>query len=557
MNKMKKISFCLCLCMLSFALAARADKAPSGIKHFFVIGIDAMSTQGMEKANTPNMDYLIKNGSISRSVRTVIPSSSAPNWASMLTGSGVEAHGVNSNNWLPDNYVVKPVGVTEYGIYPTIVYVVRKQLPNDKIGMFYQWTGFGTLFEKNVATVDKSYPSEIKTAEALANYIRTEKPTFTFSHFDDVDHTGHTFGHMTKEYLKSIEDADKCVGMVIKAVRDAGIEDESVIMIVADHGGVGYGHGGYSWEEMTVPFILYGKNIKKGFEIKQQTYMYDVAPTIAYALRLDVPSAWRGRPMCSAFEGVEIPAEPFVFNKLSYGPRINGGRNMFEQAGGLFIDKEAEVVIEPYKKGDKVYYTTDGSDPTKQSQLYQSPFKVNKTTVVKAKSYSDNGDESLVSDAYFRFLHKNPANGVNVAFYKGKDWSCLPVLKNEKASAHWTVDEIRADAKLIDKFLQPENRTFGLLYSTYIQIDEPGEYHFYLQSDDGSKMYIDGSKVVDNDGGHGLIEKEGSVKLSKGRHALNVEFYNNIGGYWIDAFYKGPGIVKQIIPANILFRKGN
>lgn len=555
MNSIRKISLLLCFCVLFFSVELRADKAPVGIKHVFVIGIDAMSTQGLEKANTPNMDYMIKNGAICRSVRTVIPSSSSPNWASMLAGAGVEAHGVTSNNWLPDNYVVKPVGITEYALFPTIVYVVRKQLPHDKIGMFYQWTGFGNLFEKNMATVDKSYLTEKETAEALANYIRTEKPTFTFSHFDDVDHCGHAFGHMTKAYLNSIEGADKCVGIILQAVKDAGIEDESLIMIVADHGGIGYGHGGYSWEEMTVPFILYGKNIRKGFEIQQQTYMYDVAPTVAYALRLDVPNAWRGRPICSAFEGVEIPSDPFVFKKLSYGPCINGGRRMFEQAGGLFMDKEAEVVMEPYKKGDKVYYTTDGSEPTKQSLLYQVPFKVDKTTVVRAKSYSDNGDESLVSDAYFRFLHKNQENGVNVNFYRGQNWSCLPVLKNMKVSGHWTADEIRVDANQIDKLLRTDDRTFGLLYSTYLQIDEPGEYHFYLQSDDGSKMYIDGSKVVDNDGGHGLIEKEGSVKLSKGRHALNIEFYNNIGGFWIDAFYKGPGVVKQIIPANKLFKK--
>ena len=557
MSGLKRISLLFCFCLLFCALELRADKAPSGIKHVFVVGIDAMSTQGMEKANTPNIDYLMKNGAVCRSVRTVIPSSSAPNWGSMLAGAGVEAHGITSNDWAPDNYKVKPVGITDYGLFPTIVYVVRKQLPNDKIGMIYQWSGFGSLFEKNVANVDKSYETELKTAEALAEYIRTEKPTFTFTQLDDVDHCGHTFGHMTEEYLKSIEEADKCVGMVLKAVKDAGIEDESIIIIVADHGGIGYGHGGESWEEMTVPFILYGKNIKKGFEIQQQTYMYDVAPTIAYALRLDVPYAWTGRPIRSAFEGVNIESDPVLFKKLSYGPRINGGRHLFEQAGGLYIDREAEVKIEPYKAGDKVYYTTDGSEPTKQSQLYQIPFKLNKTTVVKAKSYSDDGDESLVSDAYFRVLHKNIQNGVNVTFYYGKNWKNLPVLKNEKVINRWTTDEIRVDAKQITKLLQPENSTFGLMYTTYIQIDKAGEYHFYLLSDDGSKMYIDGSKVVDNDGGHGLIEKEGTVKLTEGRHPLTIEFYNNIGGFWIEAFYKGPGIVKQIIPADKLFKKAD
>lgn len=557
MNLVKKISLFVCSCLLLLACQQGADKAPAGIKHVFVVGIDAMSSQGLVKANTPNMDYLIQNGAICRSVRTVIPSSSSPNWASMLAGAGVEIHGINSNDWKPDNYTIKPVGITEYGLFPTIVNVVHKQLPDKKIGMIYHWDGFGALFEKNVATVDKSYDSQEKTAEALAEYIRTEKPVFTFTQLDDVDHYGHQYGHMTPKYLECIQNTDKCVGLVLQAVRDAGIEDESLIMVVADHGGIGYSHGGEAWEEMTVPFILYGKNIRKGFEIEQQTYMFDVAPTIAYALGLDVPYAWTGRPIRSAFEGVEVKPDPIRYNKLSYGPIINGGRQLFEQAGGLFTDQEAEVVIEPFIPGEAVYYTTDGSEPTQQSSLYNQPFKLNKTTVVKAKAYSKTGDESLVSDGYFRILKRNPENGVNVTFYQGKDWSSLPQFKNEKAGSSWIADEIKADATQIAGLLQPGRPTFGLVYSAWLEIETAGNYHFYLQSDDGSRLYVDGSKVVDNDGGHGVIEKEGTVHLDKGRHALNIEFFNDGGGFWIEASYKGPGVPRQIIPADKLYRKAN
>lgn len=554
MNRMNKASLLLCLCMLLISCHEDGDKKPAGINHFFVIGIDAMSAQGLEKANTPNMDYMIQNGAVCRSVRTVIPSSSSSNWASMLAGAGVEVHGITSNNWEPDNYSVKPVAMTEYGIFPTIVNVVRQQLPDCKIGMIYHWNGFGRLFEKHVATVDRSYETEIKTAEALADYIRTEKPAFTFTQLDDVDHYGHAYGHMTKEYLESIHRADQCVGQVLQAVKDAGIADESVIMVVADHGGIGYGHGGQSWEEMTVPFILYGKGIKKGYEIQEQTYMYDVAPTIAFGLGLEVPYAWTGRPMKTAFTGFASKPDPIAVKKLSYGPLINGGRQLFAQAGGLFIDSVARVVIEPYRKGDKVYYTLDGSIPTPQSTLYTAPFSLDKTTVVRAKAYSESGDESLISDAYFRIMKRNPQNGVNVAFYRGKGWNALPVFREEKVVSRWTADEIRADAEQIATLLIPGERpTFGLVYTTWLQIEKAGKYHFYLQSDDGSKLYVNGEKVVNNDGGHGVTEKEGSIDLTPGRHALTIEFFNNGGGFWIDAFYKGPDLPKQVIPADKLF----
>lgn len=548
--------FFVLLLFLSSCKSLVNDK-PTNIKHVFVIGVDAMSSQGLMKAETPNMDYLIKNGSICRNVRTVIPSSSSSNWASMLAGAGVEIHGVTSNDWEPDNFSVKPVAITEYGIFPTVINVVSKQLPNGKVGSIYNWSGFGRLFEKNVADLDISYPTEKEVADALSDYIRDEKPVFTFSQFDNVDHIGHEYGHMSEEYLKSISQVDEYIGQIMQSIKDAGIENESVIMVVADHGGIGRSHGGESWEEMTVPFILYGNGIKKGHEVSQPVYMYDVAPTVTFALGLDAPYAWRGKPIKGAFEGFEPGPDPISIKNLSYGPSINGGRKMFEQAGGLYIGRNAEVAIEPYNKSDEVYYTLDGSVPTKSSILYKVPFILDKTTVVKAKSFSSDGNESVVSEGYFRVLKDSNVQdyGVNVSFYKGNRWTCLPNFKYEKVLDSWNSHEINIDLKRTGKLLSEySDSNFGLLYTSRIKIEKSGEYRFYLQSDDGSKLYINGNMVVNNDGGHGIKEKTGSIFLESGMHDLRVEFFNNGGGYWLDAFYEGPGVPKQLIPADKLYK---
>jgi hypothetical protein len=50
-----------------------------------------------------------------------------------------------------------------------------------------------------------------------------------------------------------------------------------------------------------------------------------------------------------------------------------------------------------------------------------------------------------------------------------------------------------------------------------------------------------------------VIERSGSIQLSAGKHAIRIEFYNGNGGFWLDAFYKGPGLYKQLIPADKLF----
>ncbi|MBF0648022.1 alkaline phosphatase family protein [Dysgonomonas sp. GY75] len=82
----------------------------------------------------------------------------------------------------------------------------------------------------------------------------------------------------------------------------AGIEKETVIMVVAGHGGIQKGHGGKSLQEVETPFVIYGSGIKKGYEIKGVVIDYDYIPTIAKILGLECPQAWRGVPVGEVFD---------------------------------------------------------------------------------------------------------------------------------------------------------------------------------------------------------------------------------------------------------------
>jgi arylsulfatase A-like enzyme len=109
-------------------------------------------------------------------------------------------------------------------------------------------------------------------------------------------------GHDTPEYYSALEKVDARIGKIIQAVRDAGIEKETVIMVVADHGGIQKGHGGKSLQEVETPFVIYGSGIKKGYEIKGVVIDYDYASTVARILGLERPQAWRGMPVDEVFD---------------------------------------------------------------------------------------------------------------------------------------------------------------------------------------------------------------------------------------------------------------
>ncbi len=66
---------------------------------------------------------------------------------------------------------------------------------------------------------------------------------------------------------------------------------------------------------------------------------------------------------------------------------------------------------------------------------------------------------------------------------------------------------------------------FAIDYQGTFWISEPGPYHFQLTSDDGSKLYIDDTLVINNDGIHVPRSEEGEIDLKKGSHRIRVSYF--------------------------------
>ena len=93
---------------------------------------------------------------------------------------------------------------------------------------------------------------------------------------------------------------------------------------------------------------------------------------------------------------------------------------------------------------------------------------------------------------------------------------------------------------------------FGVRFTGAIEIATEGTYTFWLNSDDGSILDIDGKRVVNNDGEHAPTEKDGKIQLSKGPHTLDLRFYQRGGGWEFKARWAGPGFERQAIPGSVL-----
>lgn len=285
------------------ALGQVTSHAQAIAEHVVVIGVDGMSPAGIRTANTPTMDGLMARGAYTLNARAVMPTSSSSNWASMIMGAGPEQHGVTSNDWQPDKFDIAPTAKGPGGIFPTIFAVLREARPASHLAVFYDWSGFGRLFEHVAVdwSADTKGP-EITTQRAV-EYIVEHRPTLTFIHLDHVDHAGHEHGWGSDEYIRAVEDADTYVRNVVEGVANAGIADTTLILVTSDHGGKGTSHGGATMEEIEIPWIAVGPGVTPGREITDPIDTYQTAATIAYALGVTPPACWIARPILQAFSG--------------------------------------------------------------------------------------------------------------------------------------------------------------------------------------------------------------------------------------------------------------
>lgn len=273
-------------------------------KHVILIGLDGWGSYSVEKADMPNVKALMESGSYTLKKRSVLPSSSAPNWASMFMGAGVELHGYT--HWGSKTPELPSREVNRNGIFPTIYSLLRENYADAEIGCIFEWDGIKYLVDSLSLNHMKHVSEALEKPAAIvgyaSDYIKKSKPNLLSIIIDEPDHIGHQDGHDTPGYYAKLKELDTYVGQIVESIKAAGIWEDTILIVTSDHGGIEKNHGGFTLEEMEAPFIISGKNIRKGNLITDSMMQFDVASTIAYIFNLRQPQVWIGRPMMQAFK---------------------------------------------------------------------------------------------------------------------------------------------------------------------------------------------------------------------------------------------------------------
>jgi hypothetical protein len=137
--------------------------------------------------------------------------------------------------------------------------------------------------------------------QRAASYILRQRPALCFIHFTDTDDAGHRYGWGSPQQLQAFAGVDAALGEVLHSIEQAGILEESVLIITADHGGHRRTHGSRSADDMNIPWIAWGANVKQNFTISEPVVTCDTAATALWLLDVPCPASFDGKPVASAF----------------------------------------------------------------------------------------------------------------------------------------------------------------------------------------------------------------------------------------------------------------
>lgn len=221
---------------------------------------------------------------------------------------------------------------------------------------------------------------------------------------------------------------------------------------------------------------------------------------------------------------------------------------VMKPSSGIFLDT-VSVRMKMYQ-GQEIFYT-DGDDyPSRETTRYDgTPVTVNNTTTFSAAAFSRSGAASDL--AYGTFTKVTLAPPVTVSnltpgllcnYYEGR-FRNLPGFDTLVPLKVVPVSDIDAYTA------RDTTDAYALEFNGFLRIPSSGVYTFFVRSDDGGRISVDGRQVVINDGLHEITEASGQAALEQGLHRFKVQFFDYGGEEGLEVWMEGPGVEKQRIPA--------
>lgn len=270
------------------------------VRRVLLLSIDGLRPDAITLAPMPVLQSLMLTGAYSLTAQTIFPSSTLPSHASMLTGLCPSKHGVDWNDYEPEQGYANGTDVFDLahaaGLKTAMIVGKKKliQLTEPQSLDLYQY-----INDRDLVITDwviNNFPEDFG---------------LLFIHFPTPDGMGHEYGWLSPEQLSVIRRADEALGLLLNALDQRGLRQETLIIVTADHGGHEQTHGSRNLLDTTIPWVISGPGVR-ATSLSTPIQTTDTAATIAWALNLPRPPEMDGWPVFEAF-GQPIQPRPQPF----------------------------------------------------------------------------------------------------------------------------------------------------------------------------------------------------------------------------------------------------
>jgi predicted AlkP superfamily pyrophosphatase or phosphodiesterase len=255
-----------------------------------IFSIDGLRPDALLQA-APVLSGLAISGASTWRAQTILPSTTLPSHASMLSGYSPSVHGITWDEFRPEKGLI-PV--------PTLFSVARAAGLRTVLvagkEKFRQLDLPGSVERFDLCAGNDEEVATRALAEVQAGF------DLMFVHMPQTDLTGHAKGWMSPAYLDAVAGADRAVARVVE-ILPAG----TTVIITADHGGHEWTHGTNMGVDLTIPWIMFGPHVlSRTLTTRVQTV--DTAATAAFVLGISLSPAATGRPVMEAFDNAAATA---------------------------------------------------------------------------------------------------------------------------------------------------------------------------------------------------------------------------------------------------------
>ncbi len=268
----------LVLALWFWVSAETEEDDPQGIfggRKVLVIGIDGLRPDALLEADAPNLQGLMDSGAWTFSAvaggesgtATEQPTVSGPGWSSILTGVWADRHRVVDNSFIG----------RRYDRYPHFFRRLKEAEPEAFLSSIVSWHpiddvivgAVGAFVDYRAKGAGATYDVRDRSVRDLAAaHLAAADPDVLFLHFDQVDGAGHAYGFSpgVAEYTRAVAEVDDLIGDVLMAMRarPGYAEEDWLVVVTTDHGGLGVSHGGQTQDERRIFMIVSGGKARRG-----------------------------------------------------------------------------------------------------------------------------------------------------------------------------------------------------------------------------------------------------------------------------------------------------